>query len=638
MVRDRFFDVSFYNLFPKLLGRICRGSGDRFSLLFARTKFPVCLRSIFRIGIDFGFLIPNFERQDFYSGKVKNVLYNKVMFWRKRKRFQIDPDEIFLDSSNVSGFDKSQFEGRLEKPIGKATYIYVSGAIGLITLFFLGRIFLLQVAGGEKFAQRSERNTLKKERIAPLRGVIYDRNGVILAWNSEDGRSYADMPGLSHVLGYTGLASKEEMDKNSHLFTDEMIGKEGIEESYNDLLRGMDGVKLIEKDSFGNIISENAQTSPTSGKNLILTIDAETQSQLYKYMSAVIKDRGFQGGAAVILDVKDGGILAMANFPEYNSNVLSKGGPADKIKGFISDPQKPFINRAISGLYAPGSVIKPFVALAALAEGVVSPDKQIYSSGSISLPNPFFPDKKTVFKDWKAHGWVNMKKAIALSSDVYFYEVGGGFEDLKGLGINKIHEYAKKFGLGEKTGIDIPGEAKGVVPSPEVKARNNPDDPIWRVGDTYISSIGQGYFLSTPIEIAAYVAALVNDGKTVTPHLAENDRLPVGNDALDVSKEHFKIVKEGMRMTVTEGTAQGLSYPDLRIAAKTGTAEVGGKKDFIHSWLVGFYPYEDPKYAFAIVLEKGHAGNTTGAPYVMKQFFDWLKINKPEYAGLERRE
>ena len=164
------------------------------------------------------------------------------------------------------------------------------------------------------------------------------------------------------------------------------------------------------------------------------------------------------------------------------------------INGYINNKNKPFINRAISGLYAPGSVVKPFVALAALSEGIISPEKKIFSAGQISIPNPFFPDKKTIFKDWKAHGWVDMRQALAVSSDVYFYEIGGGFEDVKGLGINKIYEYAKKFGLGEKTGIDLLGEAEGTVPSPAVKEKNNPADPLWRVGDTYISAIGQGYF------------------------------------------------------------------------------------------------------------------------------------------------
>ena len=555
------------------------------------------------------------------------------MFGRKKYDHKIYPDEIFLDSKNISGFDTSQFEGRLEKPIGKKTFIYMGALIGFLGLFFVSRIFFLQIFEGEKFTARSERNSFKKENIIPLRGAIYDNVGTVLIWNGEEGRTYANISGLGHILGYTGLPSKEDFKKKPDTPSENMVGKDGIEEKYDEILRGVLGVKLMERDSQGNAISESVQVLPQNGQNLTLTIDSKVQSYLYTAMESVAKERNFEGGAAVIMDVSDGNILAMVSIPEYSSKVLSEGGPASLISGYINDKNKPFLNRAISGLYAPGSVVKPFVALAALNEGIISPEKKIFSAGQISIPNPFFPDKKSIFKDWKAHGWVDMRHALAVSSDVYFYEIGGGYQDIRGLGINKIHEYAKKFGLGEKTGIDLEGEAEGTVPNPQVKEKNNPDDPTWRVGDTYISAIGQGYFLTTPIEMAVYASSIANNGKIVVPRLVKNENFypEVPQKNAGIPEEYFKIVKEGMRMAVTEGTAQGLSYPDLKIAAKTGTAEVGGKKNFSHSWVIGFYPYENPKYAFAAVLEKGPAGNTIGAPYAMKQFFDWLKLYYPEY-------
>lgn len=555
------------------------------------------------------------------------------MFRRKKYDHKIYPDEIFLDSKNISGFDTSQFEGRLEKPIGKKTFISLGALIGLLGLFFVSRIFFLQIFEGEKFTARSERNSFKKENITPLRGAVYDSAGTALVWNGEDGRMYADILGLGHILGYTGLPSKEDFKKNPDISSEDIMGKDGLEEKYEEILRGISGVKLTERDSQGNPVSESVQVVPQNGQNLTLTIDSNVQSRLYSDIESVVKERGFEGGAAVVIDVTNGNILAMASVPEYSSKVLSEGEPANLINGYINNKNKPFINRTISGLYAPGSVVKPFVALAALSEGTISPEKKLFSAGQISIPNPFFPDKKSVFKDWKAHGWVDMRQALAVSSDVYFYEIGGGFEDIKGLGINKIYEYAKKFGLGEKTGIDLLGEAEGTVPNPAVKEKNNPADPLWRVGDTYISAIGQGYFLTTPIEMAVYAASIANNGKVVVPRLIKNENFypEVPLKSAGISEENFKIVKEGMRMAVMEGTAQGLSYPDLKIAAKTGTAEVGGKKNFSHSWIVGFYPYENPKYAFATVLEKGPAGNTIGAPFAMKQFFDWLKLYHPEY-------
>lgn len=553
----------------------------------------------------------------------------------KRKKYdhKIYPDEIFLDSKNISGFDTSQFEGRLEKPIGKKTFVYMGAFIGFFSLFFISRIFFLQIFEGEKFIARSERNSFKKENITPLRGIIYDRNKTVLVWNGENGRRYADIPGLSHILGYTGLPSEEDFKKRPDIPSEYMVGKDGIEGKHDEVLRGIPGTKFTERDSQGNPISESVQVLPQNGQNLTLTIDSEVQSNLFTAMDSVAREKGFEGGAAVIMNVSNGNILAMISVPEYSSKVLSEGGPASLINDYIEDKNKPFINRAISGLYAPGSIVKPFIALAALNEGIISPEKKIFSAGQISIPNPFFPDKKTIYKDWKAHGWVDIRQALAVSSDVYFYEIGGGFEDMRGLGINKIYEYAKKLGLEDKTGIDLLGELEGVIPSPAVKEKNSPADPIWRVGDTYISTIGQGYFLATPIEIVTYIASIANNGKIVTPHLVENENynLEIPQKNLGISEEYFKIVKEGMRMAITEGTAQGLSYPDFKIAAKTGTAEVGEKKNFSHSWIVGFYPYENPKYAFAAVLEKGHAGNTVGAPYAMKQFFDWLKLYHLEY-------
>lgn len=546
----------------------------------------------------------------------------------------IYPDEIFMDSENISGFDMSHFEGRIEKPISKKTYGFLSIILGIIGLFFIGKVFSLQIVNGEKFSQRSLKNSFKKEFTSPLRGVIYDRKGVALAWNEEKKRQYDDMPGISHVIGYTGLPSKEDLMENNDILTDETIGKGGIEKKYNNALRGDRGVKLIERDSQGGTISESIQTTPKNGDRIDLTIDSKLQTKLFEIIDSVAKDRGFSGGAGIIMDVRDGGILALTSWPEYNSGVLSSGGPPEEIKKILNDKNKPFINRAISGIYAPGSVVKPFVAIAALNEGIISPEKQIYSSGSISVPNPFFPDKPSIFKDWKAHGWVDMKRAIAVSSDVYFYEIGGGFEDVRGLGINKISEYARKFGLDSATGIDLPGELTGTIPAPEIKAKNDTGDPVWKVGDTYNSSIGQGYFLSTPIEILSYISAVANSGKILRPYLikqaSENSSNQKNLRNILIPENYFKIAREGMRMAVTEGTAQGLNLPGVSIAAKTGTAEIIGKK-FTNSWITGFFPYENPKYSFVVVMEKGHIGNTVGAPYVMNQLLEWMKIYTPEY-------
>lgn len=546
------------------------------------------------------------------------------MFNKKKKNQEIYPDEIFMDSKNIPEFDTQQFEGRLEKPISRKTFKLFSSFLGLVAIFFLGKIFYLQIIQGSAFAERAEKNKLKQEIILPPRAVIDDRNEVKLAWNEGESRNYINLPGFSHLLGYLGLPSKNDLEKGSGILMNAMIGKDGIERKYEDFLKGTRGIKLVEIDSQYNITSESVQNLPVSSENLDLAIDSRIQSQFFKIMDSTAKEYDFHGGAGIILDANSGEVLSMVNWPEYNSK---------DIESSLKSENNPFLNRAISGFYAPGSIIKPIIALAALNEGTISPEKQIFSSGSISIPNPFFPNKKSVFYDWKAHGWVDMRKAIAVSSDVYFYEVGGGFEGQKGLGIKKIEEYAKKFGFESKTGIDLDGEGEGTIPNPELKAKSNLEDPIWRIGDTYNASIGQGYFHITPIEVAIYAAALVNSGKIIQPHLVKPPMFDKDYLTSDVGipEKYFKIVKEGMRMSVTEGTASALNVSSVDIAAKTGTAEVGGAKKYINSWVIGFFPYENPKYAFAVVMEKGPYHNTIGAPYVMRQLIDWMSIYTPEY-------
>jgi len=553
----------------------------------------------------------------------------------KRKLFRqtINPDEIFADVQNIPGFDKYQFEGRLEKPIAKPTFVGIGICFLILGSFLFIKIAHLEILKGEAYDSRSKYNYLRAVNILSLRGIIYDRNGKELTWNDslyEEGslklvRAYADIAGLSHVLGYMGIGPAGKL-----------IGKDGVEKKYEDILGGVIGVKLVETNSKNEIISESTLRPPENGKSIKLTIDAGLQSVFYNILESVIRERGFGGGAGVILDIKSGEILALTSWPEYNSQVLSRGGPWATIKEYLENPQKPFLNRAIAGLYAPGSIIKPLIALAALNEKVISPDKQILSTGSISLPNPFFPDKKNIFYDWKAHGWVDMRRALAVSSNVYFYTIGGGYEDVKGLGISKIEKYAELFGFGSKTNIDIDKEEKGMIPSPALKARNS-GDPTWRIGDTYNASIGQGDFQITPIRAAVYAAAIASEGKLIQPHLiadnnSNNRGFSANGKTIDIPNEYFQIVKEGMRQVVLEGTGQGLNGLGIEIAAKTGTAELeSAANKFVNSWLIGFLPYKNPKIAFSILLERGRPTNLVGGVYVGRQLLEWMLIHTPQY-------
>jgi len=549
---------------------------------------------------------------------------------KRKKDPKIFPDEIFMDAENIPGFETDRFEGRIEKPISGKTFVGVMAFFLFATFIFLGKIFSLQVINGEAFAIRSENNSFRVISILPNRGIIYDRNGEKLAWNGIESRDYTEMPGLSNLLGYVGMPTKEEMSREENISPEVLIGKAGIEKRNQDSLAGNPGLRLLETNSKNKTVSESVQRDPKDGEDISLSIDAKVQSQLFKIMDSVINERGFDGGAGIILDIKTGEVISLVSYPEYDSKILSAGEPRAKINEFIRDRRKPFLNRTLSGLYTPGSIIKPLVAVAALNEGTISPDKKIFSSGSISIPNPYYPDKRSIFYDNKAHGWVDMRRALAVSSNVYFYEVGGGFEDVTGLGIKRLEEYAKKFGWGSKTGIDLAGEAVGLVPTPKWK-KENMKDSVWRIGDTYNASIGQGFFQVTPIQMAVYVTAIANNGKILKPHLKRDPEHSEQRPPVGAPEEYFKIVREGMRMAITDGTLGVLNIPSVNIAAKTGTAQVGLSKKHVNSWVIGFLPYEDPKIAFSIVLERGPAANLIGAARVARRLFDWMSVNEPEY-------
>lgn len=560
-------------------------------------------------------------------------------FFRRRRplggsRHEIAPDEILIDSSNLPKFDTHHFEGRFEKPITARTIFALSAVFLLCGGLFFSRLWILQINRGEAYSVRSENNRLRFTDIFANRGVIFDRNGVALASNKENDRggefplrTYKNAPGLSHVVGYLKYPTK---DANGFYYRKSFAGQDGVESTYSDFLSGENGLKIVETDALGNIQSESASRVPKDGNNMTLTIDARLQSKIYELMKEHSERLGFSGGAAVIMDVNSGELLVLTSFPEYDSALLTEGDQ-DALNKYLNDKSTPFLNRAVSGLYTPGSIIKPILALAALEEGIISPAKQILSTGSISVPNPYFPGKKTIFLDWKEHGYTDMRRALAVSSNVYFYTIGGGHGDQKGLGIEKIEKYVRLFGFGEKTGIRLLSEQESIIPNPAWKEKVFDGDP-WRIGDTYNSAIGQYGFQVTPIQVVRYVSAIANGGTLLTPTLVPED-MGIVTKSIKINQENLKIVREGMRLAVLEGTASGLNIPSVEVAAKTGTAELGAAKQLVNSWSIGFFPYENPHYAFAVLMERGPRQNTVGATSVMRQFLDWLAIYEPQYLG-----
>jgi len=554
---------------------------------------------------------------------------------RKKSRM-IDPDEIFLDSKNIPGFNVQQFEGLIEKPISKKTFFWFSGFLIFAGILIVGRIYFLQIQKGDYFFKRSEMNNLRSQPLFSGRGIIYDRNKVELAWNDEvksfydwPARMY-ESPGFSHLLGYVSYPAK---DSSGYYWQKDFNGKDGIEKMYDLKLKGETGSKIIEVDALGKVQSENIIELPKDGENILLSIDSRIQKELYRFIKSIADSQNYRGGTGILMDIESGEIIALTNYPEYDSAILSSGSDPKIISGYFTDSRKVFLNRAISGLYSPGSIVKPFFALGALNEKIIDPAKEIFSSGELVLPNPYNPKNPTIFKDWRANGWTDMRMAIAVSSDVYFYQIGGGFGSQKGLGILNIEKYSRMFGIGEKTGIIFSNEVAGVIPSPEWKLKNFAGDP-WRIGDTYHTAIGQYGFQVTPIQMVRATATIANGGTMLTPTILLKDpNIPnsVENSKIDIPISFFNIVKEGMRQGVTEGTGSSLKVPYVEIATKTGTAQLGVSNSRLNSWIIGFFPYNNPRYAFTFLLDNGPSSNSNGATTLARSLFDWMSINTPEY-------
>jgi penicillin-binding protein 2 len=566
--------------------------------------------------------------------------WRKILkFFKKRRSYtdaEIYPDEIFLDARNLPKFDVNQFEGRLEKPIPKSVPFVLGGLFFLFVVVYVSQIWVLQVKRGEAFAERSENNRLRHTSIFSNRGIIYDRNGIELASNVINPnepdfaeRVYAPIKGIAHVVGYLKYPTK---DSAGFYYKTEYDGKDGAEKIFNSELSGENGTRIVETNALGQIKSESVVVPSKDGKHINLSIDSGIQNEMYKAIENASEKYGFKGGAGLIMDIYTGELIAITSFPEYNSNIMTNGRDKDTISGYQKNTNNPFLNRAVSGLYTPGSIVKPYVALAALSEKIISPNKKILSTGSISIQNPYNPEQKTVFMDWRPQGWVDMREAIAVSSNVYFYAVGGGFEDQKGLGITNIEKYLKMMGLDEKTNINLLGEVSGTIPNPKWKQKVFNGD-AWRLGDTYHTSIGQYGFQMTPIEAVRSVAAIANNGTLLQPTiLMKKPNEPIINSkTVPIKDEYFKIVKEGMRQAVFTVTTGALNLPYVSVAAKTGTAEIGAAKLFVNSWVTGFFPYENPRYAFALIMEKGARTNQLGATYVMRDVFEWMNIYRPEY-------
>ena len=560
------------------------------------------------------------------------------MKWFKNKKRPVDFDEILLDLSNLPASNMTRLEGRRELPVATNNIYLVGFLFLLIAGGFFFKIYLLQIIQGKDYRTISDNNSVSKTVIIAERGVVNDRNGESLIWNDRDFsdrydfpvRAYTDRLGLGQLLGYVSYPQK---DKHGFYYRTEYIGRTGVESAFENLLHGKNGQKIVEVDALGKMVGEHVISESVAGGELKLSIDAGLSEAMYQIIASSSKQANFRSGAAAIMDIHTGEMLAMTSFPSYDPEVMADGNDVEKINSYNNDNRFPFLNKVVSGLYTPGSIVKPFVAYGALAEKIIDPNKIIVSNGKITIPNPYNPDQPSVYKDWRVQGQMTMREGIAFSSNVYFYTIGGGFGDQPGLGITKMDKYFNLFGLGDKTGIEIATEPTGTVPSPEWKQKVFGDE--WRLGDTYFTAIGQYGFQQTPLQMLRAYAVLANGGLLLTPHVV----LGKTSDQIDLKLDssYLKIIHEGMRKTVNYpgGTARPLERTDVAIAAKSGTAQVGEGNIFVNSWAAGFWPYEKPRYAFVLLMEKAPSNNTLGATRVMGQVFDWMASHHPEYFGSE---
>jgi penicillin-binding protein 2 len=426
-------------------------------------------------------------------------------------------------------------------------------------------------------------------------------------------REYVHLPGIAHLLGYTGKVGESDFNNSGIYSYASMVGKTGIEQMYESQLYGKPGNEKIEVNSKGYFQRVLAEQPPLSGDTVQLTLDAALQQKLGDALAAKLAEVQATAGAAIALDPRDGSILAMVSLPDYDNNEFAAGISKDRLAALSSDPLAPLTNRAIAGTYPSGSVIKPVIASGGLAEGIITEHTTLDIPKEIKVGDFVFPD-------WKAHGMTDVRKALAVSSNIFFYAVGGGWDKVSGLGIDRLDKYLKLFGFGKPTGIDLPGEVAGLVPTPawKEKVKHEP----WYLGDTYHLSIGQGDFLVTPLQMAMAITPVINHGSMPTPHLLMKDETsdvgpavqPAGSQATKIVDDAaLEIVRQGMKQGVESGSSRKLQSLPVSSAGKTGTAQFGSE-DKTHAWFTGYAPYDNPEIAITILIEGGGAGNEVAVP------------------------
>ncbi|GIW65389.1 MAG: penicillin-binding protein 2 [Candidatus Parcubacteria bacterium] len=584
---------------------IFQQSGKRIKLSNNRNISWIFFYSIFLIGVFYFIFLQVFLKKDLILAET-NMKYLTY--------FSFPPRGIIYDRfGEILAMSENSFDVYIDLSKYQNEKFFLDG-----NFFYRGNQLIIRNVNREKAL-----DLIIKEKQSNYLKVIPSYHRRYLAGES-----------IGNLIGFVGFPTKNQ----SQFHPEEFIGKSGLELVYQEYLRGRPG-EIVYQRGYNNTLKKIREIQPLAGSNLILTINGQFQQKAYELIKDYFQEHNYQKGAFIALDPNSGEIISLISFPSYDPNWL-----LDKKKALLvlNNSNQPLFNRAISGLYSPGSTIKPLVAIGALEEKIVSPETKIYSSGELKIPNPYLPGRYSVFKDNKVHGWTDIRKAIADSVNIYFYVVAGGYpypsDEIpikNGLGISRLFRYWQLFNLGQRTGIDLNGEEEGFLPSPEKKSLNL-TDKVWRLGDTYNVAIGQGDILVTPLQIALWTSALATN-RIYQPFLVKKivnnngqvifTRQPIIKKDKLVNPENLKIIQEGMRQTVTNGTAKMLNDLEVKVAGKSGTPEIFGKKK-LNAIFTGYFPYEKPEIVMTLLIENVPIGSVATLPLYKELVKTYLDLKK----------
>ncbi len=537
----------------------------------------------------------------------------------------------------------------------KSSWTILPFTIFSIILFFVlfVRIFHLQIIMGGKNRELANGNRIQIRIIHAQRGVIFDRNGTILASNSpafrlfdptskkaklisreqalelevkndpkaaflevDNARTYPMGEQFAHVLGYVGEISQVQLKSSTYknYRLGDRIGQSGIELQYESVLRGIDGGEIVEVDSMGSKIRTLRRNAPIPGQNIHLTIDATLQNKIYAELKQSLEKNNSCCGAAIAADPINGQVLTLVSLPSFDPNVFTSSYDENAITQIFTQKDSPILNRVISGTYPPGSTYKIISSLAALGSGKITPktlieDTGVMHLGAFSFANWYFTEYG------KTEGAVDIYKALQRSNDIYYYQIGHR------IGEQVLVDWSKKIMLGSKLGIDLEGEESGLVPTDEWKRENTGEG--WYPGDTLHMAIGQGFLLTTPLQVLGMTSFIAADGVLYKPQLVLTNFKPKIIVANVASKENIEVVKEGLKLVPKDG---GTAWPfftfPVATAGKTGTAEFGDPKGKTHGWYTAYAPVDNPKIVMTVLVEAGGEGSNVAAP-VVKEGFRW---------------